>query len=248
MYDLTKENWVDYNYEDWLIHFKENDKARLQIDFSEEPVLTEEQRKLIFKSIKAFQMGEHSDGVYLAELAEKFGKEYNQPNYAETMNLFIKEENFHSAYLAWYLKHHNEPKAKRNKLDKTFRNLRHDGKLFTEIAVLVTAETIALSYYSALGNVADQIGSKDLRAICNQMLHDELPHIVFQTYTLSHFGNRKYRKFFRRFVMECTTIAVYLMYGKLLKAGGYNYRKFHGDNVAYLKQSFRMVSIMRQSF
>ena len=91
MYDLTKENWVDYNYEDWLIHFKENDKARLQIDFSEEPVLTEEQRKLIFKSIKAFQMGEHSDGVYLAELAEKFGKEYNQPNYAETMNLFIKE-------------------------------------------------------------------------------------------------------------------------------------------------------------
>ena len=208
MYDLTKENWVDYNYEDWLIHFKENDKARLQIDFSEEPVLTEEQRKLIFKSIKAFQMGEHSDGVYLAELAEKFGKEYNQPNYAETMNLFIKEENFHSAYLAWYLKHH----------------------------------------YSALGNVADQIGSKDLRAICNQMLHDELPHIVFQTYTLSHFGSRKYRKFFRRFVMECTTIAVYLMYGKLLKAGGYNYRKFHGDNVAYLKQSFKMVSIMRQSF
>ena len=248
MYDLTKENWVDYNYEDWLIHFKENDKARLQIDFSEEPVLTEEQRKLIFKSIKAFQMGEHSDGVYLAELAEKFGKEYNQPNYAETMNLFIKEENFHSAYLAWYLKHHNEPKAKRNKLDKTFRNLRHDGNLFTEIAVLVTAETIALSYYSALGNVADQIGSKDLRAICNQMLHDELPHIVFQTYTLSHFGSRKYRKFFRRFVMECTTIAVYLMYGKLLKAGGYNYRKFHGDNVAYLKQSFKMVSIMRQSF
>ena len=248
MHDLTKEIWVDYNYEDWLIHFKENDKARLQIDFSEEPVLTDEQRKLIFKSVKAFQMGEHSDGVYLAKLAEKFGKEFNQPHYAETMNLFIKEENFHSAYLAWYLKHHNEPKAKKNKLDKVFRDLRHNGKIFTEIAVLVTAETIALSYYSALGNVADQIGSKDLRAICNQMLHDELPHIVFQTYTLSHFGNKRSKRFFRRFVMECTTVAVYLMYGKLLKAGGYNYRKFHGDNVAYLKQSFKMVSIMRQSF
>ena len=140
MHDLTKEIWVDYNYEDWLIHFKENDKARLQIDFSEEPVLTEEQRKLIFKSIKAFQMGEHSDGVYLAKLAEKFGKEFNQPHYAETMNLFIKEENFHSAYLAWYLKHHNEPKAKKNKLDKVFRDLRHNGKIFTEIAVLVSRD------------------------------------------------------------------------------------------------------------
>ena len=244
MYDLTKEVWVDYNYEDWLAHFKENDKARLKLDFAEEPELTEEQRKLIFKSIKAFQMGEHSDGVYLAELAKKFEKEYNEPHYAETMNLFIKEENFHSAYLAWYLDHHNEPKAQKNKLDKTFRNLRHDGKLFTEIAVLVTAETIALSYYSALGNVADRIGSKDLRAICNQMLHDELPHIVFQTYTLSHFGNKGSIRFFRRFVMECTTMAVYLMYGKLLKAGGYPYKKFHGDNVAYLKQSIYMSSTL----
>ena len=248
MHDLTKEIWVDYNYEDWLVHFKENDKQRLQIDFSEEPVLTEAQRKLIFKSIKAFQMGEHSDGVYLAELAKKFAKEYNEPSYPETMNLFIKEENFHSAYLAWYLKHHNEPKAKKNKLDKIFRNLRHDGKVFTEIAVLVTAETIALSYYSALGNVADEIGSKDLRAICNQMLHDELPHIVFQTYTLSRFGNKRRVRFFRRFVMECTTMAVYMMYGKLLKAGGYDYKKFHGDNVAYLKQSFRMVSAMHRSY
>ena len=39
MHDLTKEPWVNYNYEDWLAHFKENDQARLQLDFSEEPVL-----------------------------------------------------------------------------------------------------------------------------------------------------------------------------------------------------------------
>ena len=239
-YNLKKEAWVHYNYQQWLTHFKENDKARLQIDFSEEPILTHEQRKLIFKSIKAFQMGEHSDGVYLTELAERFGKEYHEPFYAETMNLFIKEENFHSAYLAWYLKYHNEPMAKKNRLDKLFRKLRHDGRLFTEISVLLTAEIIAISYYSALGNVADRIGSKDLRAICNQMLHDELPHIVFQSYTLSHFGNRKA---FRRFIMECTTFTVYLMYGKLLKAGGYGYRRFHGDNVAYLKQSFSMIRL-----
>ena len=72
MHNLLKEVWVDYNYQQWLSHFIENDKARLQIDFSEEPILTPEQRKLIFKSIKAFQIGEHSDGVYLTELAEKF--------------------------------------------------------------------------------------------------------------------------------------------------------------------------------
>ena len=74
------------------------------------------------------------------------------------------------------------------------------------------------------------------------MLHDELPHIVFQTYTLSHFESRKA---FRRFVMGCTTTAVYLMYGKLLKAGGYNYKKFRKDNFAYLDQSFAMIEKMR---
>ena len=100
MHDLTKEPWVNYNYKDWLAHFKENDQARLKLDFSEEPVLTDTQRKLIFKSIKAFQMGEHSEGMYLVRLAEKFEKERNVPPYAETMLLFIKEENFHSAYLA----------------------------------------------------------------------------------------------------------------------------------------------------
>ena len=66
-------------------------------------------------------MGEQSDGVYLTELAERFGKEYNEPFYAETMNLFIKEENFHSAYLAWYLKYHDEPKAKKNKLTNCYK-------------------------------------------------------------------------------------------------------------------------------
>ena len=50
-YNLKKEAWVHYNYQQWLTHFKENDKARLQIDFSEEPILTHEQRKLIFKPV-----------------------------------------------------------------------------------------------------------------------------------------------------------------------------------------------------
>ncbi len=36
----------------------------------------------------------------------------------------------------------------------------------------------------------------------------------------------------------------YLMYGKLLKTGGYGYGRFRGDNVAYLKQSFSMIEKM----
>ena len=35
-----------------------------------------------------------------------------------------------------------------------------------------------------------------------------------------------------------------MMYGNLLKAGGYNYKKFRGDNFAYLNQSFEMIDKM----
>jgi len=232
---------VRYSYKDWLAYFRANDGRRLKIDFGQEPKLSKKARKLIFPSISAFQMGEHSDGNYLYEIAEEFGRTHKEPYYAETMVLFTKEENFHSSYLAQYMNYHKEPLAKKNKLDEIFRKLRHNGSLFTEIAILVTAESVALSYYSALGNVADEIGSQALRSICNQMLHDELPHIIFQSYTLSHFHNGFLKKLYRILAMELTTVAVYTAYGKVLKRGGYEFKRFRSENTGYLKQSFSII-------
>lgn len=245
MYDLSKKNWVLFNYQDWNAYFKRNDKRRLEVNFDKESEISKEDREKIFKSISAFQVGEHSDGIYLAKLALKFAQKEKEELYPETMNLFIKEENYHSAYLAWYMDHYGVKKAERNKLDKFFRMLRHNGNLFTEISVLVTAEIIALSYYSALGNVADKIGSPALRSICNQMLHDELPHIVFQSYTLSFYSNNNFVKLYRKLLMDCTTLAVYFMYGNVLREGGYDYKCFRKENIGYLNQSLFIVDMNR---
>ena len=241
MHDLLSESWAGYSYGDWLDHFRENDAHRLEQDFEYEPEPDRKTRKLIFPSIAAFRKGESSDGVHLALLAEEFGEKHGEPLYPGVMKLFVKEENFHSAYLAQYMKHHGEPEAKHSGLDRTFRKLRHKGSLFTEIAVLVTAEMIALSYYSALGNVADRIGSKALRRICDQMLHDELPHIVFQSHTLSYFSNSIFTYAFRRSLMGVTTLAVYAAYGRLLRRGGYGYFRFRRENMGYLRQSVNIV-------
>ena len=246
MYDLQKKNWIRFSYKDWYAYFKRNDACRLNIDFSDDQPIQIEDRELILPSVRAFQKGEHSEGYQFLEMAKKFSKEYDEPLYTEAISMFIREENFHSAYLARFMEHYGMQMERENTLDKIFRSLRHKGGLFTEIAVLVTAEIIALSYYSALGNVADKIGSPSLKAICGQMLHDELPHIVFQSYTLSHYSNDLWVRIFRRFLMERTSIFVYAFYGKLLKAGGYDFSRFKRANIGYLYQSFEIIKNMQE--
>ena len=246
MYDLFKKNWVKFTYRDWLAYFRRNDKRRLVIDFSGESLLDSKERDLIFPSVRAFQKGEHSEGYQFTEMAKKFAKNHNEPLYSDAIALFIREENFHSAYLAQYMNFYEVKKSTENSLDRIFRALRHKGGLFGEVSVLVTAEIIALTYYTALGNVADKIGTPALKQICKQMLHDELPHIVFQSYTLSHYPDNVVTRLFRQLVMECTTLFVYATYGKVIKLGGYSYKRFRRENVGYLAQSMKMVQVMKK--
>ena len=247
MYDLQKKNWVRFTYKDWLAYFNRNDKRRLEIDYSMESDLGEAEKKLIYPSIRAFQKGEHSEGYQFMELAKEFGHTYDEPEYSDAIQMFIREENYHSAYLANYMDHYDMKKAADNTPDKIFRTLRHKGGIFVEVSVLVTAEMIALSYYSALGNVAYKIGSPALLSVCRQMLHDELPHIVFQSYTLSHYSNSLAVRLSRKLLMEGTTLFVYALYGKLLSAGGYDYRRFRRENMGYLHQTFNIIKNLKSN-
>ena len=241
MYNLLTTKYVKYSYSEWLNELKQNDKCRLKIDFSEEPVLNLSERKLIFPSITAFQRGEHSDGIHLLYEAEKFAERYQEPDYLEVMKYFIREENFHSSYLARYMHFHREPLKKEIELDRIFREIRKSMGIFSEISVLVTAEIIALTYYTALGNVGEKLNSPALSAICQQMLHDELRHIILQSYTLGHLRHDKKVALFRKFLMENTTIAVWAAYGNVIQEGGFSYFAFREENFGYLEQSLHLV-------
>lgn len=240
MYNIKDSKFTRFSYDEWLRYLKRNDRERLKINFSTEPKLSSRDRRLIFPSISAFQKGEHSDGKCLAAAALRFAEKHGEPVYPDVMELFIREENFHSSYLAQYMNHHDEPLKKDNRLDKIFRRLRQSGGLFMEVSVLVTAEMIALSYYSALGNVGREIGSPALSAVCGQMLHDELPHIVLQSHTLGLLGGGALKVAFRKLLMELTTAAVWFAYGELLRMGGYGYVRFRKENFGYLAQSIEI--------
>lgn len=186
MQNINRPEWTKLNYIGWLAFFKNNDKYRLTIDEFSLGTLSEYDKKLIAPSIAAFQCGEHSEGISLKKYAEKFSKLYDENIYNEVIDWFIKEENFHSHYLYVFMKGENIPFSKKNRLDKLFRKIRQCSGIESEIITLVTAEIIALTYYSVIGDATD---SKELKKIWHQMLHDELPHIVFQSLQ-SHILNK----------------------------------------------------------
>ena len=237
MMDFTQDNKNQFQYEDWISYFENNDLSRLHLDFSEEKPLSEKAKRLVFPSIRAFQKGEGSDGKFLTQTVERYVEAGNPAAYRRAMQLFINEENWHSAYLKAYMDHYGIETAKKSVLDTIFRKLRHLGGIKCEVTVLVTAEMIALTYYNALSNCTD---SKALKQICKQMLDDEVPHIMFQSYTLSRFRPNRIDILLRTLLMNFTLLFVWCAFHKVYQTGGYSFTRFMRENHETLRQSVRL--------
>lgn len=236
MVNFTKSKMRAFSYAEWKAYFMQNASSRLVIPFQADK-LTEKEKKLIFPSICKFERGEHSDGKHLQNTAGIFAKKIHNKDYIDCIKLFINEENAHSGYLNLYMQHYNVHIKENIMLDNIFRRLRKLAGLRCEVIVLVTAEIIALSYYSALKDAAS---SHALKAICKQMLHDEIPHVIFQSYTLSHFKNRFYTRLARVILMEITSVVTWISCYKVFRQAGWTFKKFICNNLYYLKQSIEL--------
>ena len=234
MVNFTQSDLNRFQYQDWISYFENNDAKRLKIDFSEESILSPKMKRLVFPSVRAFQKGEGSDGRFLMRTVEDYVRAGGPAEYKRAMQLFVREENWHSAYLKAYMDYHGIEMAKRSALDAIFRKLRHAGGLKCEVTTLVTAEMIALTYYDALSRCTD---SKALKQICRQMLDDELPHIMFQSYTLSRLQPTWIDILLRSLMMNLTLLFVWCAFHKVYQTGGYRFTRFVKENNGYLRQS-----------
>lgn len=232
---LTNSEMNQFSYQDWADYFAKN--KRLSIDFSRETPLSKADKFLVFPSIQAFQKGEGSDGSHLMKTVDAFVQKTGEYAYRDAMAWFIKEENWHSAYLKKYMDYYQVKSLKKSFLDRVFRKLRVLGGLKGEVTVLVTAEMIALTYYDALAKSTD---SPVLKSICAQMLHDELPHIIFQSHTLQYFKNGPAFNLTRIIVMEITSLFVWGAFRDVFRAGGYCLGDFLRENMGYLRQSIQL--------
>ncbi len=98
------------NY-DWAAYFGRNARRKLLVEFTAENYLTEQERKLIFPSIRMFQAREASDGKHLMKTVERYVKKSRDEAYLEAMKWFIAEENRHSDYLTKYMEYYGDRKS-----------------------------------------------------------------------------------------------------------------------------------------
>ncbi len=227
-------------FKNWYLYYESNQNHFSKMNWIEKKELTDSEIKMVTSSLQQFQRGENSEGKSLF----KYAKGFNLDDYLKTIRLFIKEEQTHALVLGKFMELNGIEKIKGHWVDAVFRKLRKLASLENSVTVLVTAEIIAAVYYKALRDATDSV---NLQNICRQILVDEEMHINFQSFTLQQFYNRKGKfgkwraRFLHRFLMSGTIVVVWWQHKKVLKPGGYRYRKFKKEVWQELDRMERMV-------
>lgn len=156
----------------WLEYFKHNRANRVAIPWERGVAVEPHLRDPLIRSLQRFQVGEQGDGFHLKHSAKATG----DPTYAETISLFIDEEQEHSRLLAQLLRGMGAPLLGWHWSDACFVLVRRMSGLRLELMVLLAAELISKRYYRALYE-----GTEDpvLRATFAQISQDEVGHVDF---------------------------------------------------------------------
>jgi hypothetical protein len=219
----------------WFTHFSLRSMTALHVSSNAAAQLTEKERRTITPSIQQFQLGEGSRGLRLLERGQEFGRAENDLLFAGALDIFIKEEQQHSRYLASFMESQSIPLVKKHWVDTVFRGLRGLSGLELSLTVLVSAEIIAVPYYRALRGATK---SPILKMICNRILDDEASHLKFQASMLARVASarpavlqRAHRELHRLFLLG-TMIVVWSEHRAVFEAAGYNFHKFQDETLA----------------
>ncbi|MEP7253988.1 MAG: ferritin-like domain-containing protein [Ginsengibacter sp.] len=213
----------------WIEHFKSNAKIN-RIDWLQKPKLTAEERENILSAMRAWQLGETSDGAHLLKAANRYAKAIGDSYYVEAVELFIKEEQKHGNNLGRYLDEIGEQRLKKNWADTMFRKVRYyNSSMELWTLAVMTVESAAQVFYQALKDATE---CNLLKQICRDILIDEAFHIDFQCERFQIIYESKGRLskhvgfyFYRYFYFAVITL-VWFAYGKTFIAGKNDFRNY----------------------
>jgi hypothetical protein len=201
----------------------------LSIPWHQGVEFTAAERSAVARSIQIFQLGETGQGRHITRAADDYAKRTGDTLYPTALQLFIEEEHRHAALLGQVLDAAGIPRIRRQWSAGLFRKLRHLAGLELAICVLLSAELIAMIYYSALRRATRSIV---LRQVCQQILRDEVMHLKFQSERLAILRRRRSQRAqgmavgaqWMLFVGTCGIF--YCAHWRVLKAGGFSVRRF----------------------
>ncbi len=234
---------------EWTRSFAANISSMSHIPWDLGAELTDQDADWIIHSLRAWQLGETSDGSHLRAAASRYADANDDPDFVDCIELFIKEEQRHGHTLGLYLDLARIPRIVENWGDSIFRAIRYflpSMELFATVVIMV--ETIALIYYNAVRRATS---STVLRTICTQILRDEVIHIPFQYERLAILHRRRPRwlhsltMLLHRLLFVGVTAAVWFGHSKALVVGGYSFRSYWRAAWSKMRNNWRKMDPRR---
>ncbi|MGW2351019.1 ferritin-like domain-containing protein [Actinacidiphila glaucinigra] len=182
-------------------------------------------------SVQRFQAGEDGDGAHLIAKADAAGDR----DYARAVRLFVAEEQNHARLLARLLDAAGATTIDGHWTDRAFVALRRLLGLRLELLVLMVAEEVALRYYRALREGADD---ELTREVAGRILADEQRHVPFHCACLRASlaalpaPSRRAATAGWRVAVAGAAILVAVDHGRALRVLGVGRARFVADTVA----------------
>lgn len=221
---------------EWLDYFEWNKTNRRHIPWHDGVKLEFHLQRPLLRSLQRFQVGESGEGSHLRKQAATTGCAI----YRACIDLFIKEEQEHARLMAEVLKSQGTPLLTDHWTDNCFILLRRLFRLEHELLVLLVPEIIAKRYFRA---VHDATEDQVVRAMCQQILHDEEGHVAFHVDYLSR-AFRSYSLLKRavlmvawKVVFQAACIVVILDHRSLLRAARLSPAAFWWDCLMLLDEA-----------
>src|SRR4051794_20092422 len=176
---------------EWLAYFRANLAADPKVPWDRGAGVTPGELRAIARSLQAWQLGETSEGRHLRAAAARYAEAEGDPDFPAVADLFIGEEQRHGELLGQFLDRAGVGRRSRDWGDGLFRAARYClTSMETWVTPVVMAEVLAMIYYNAIRRAT---GAPALRAICAQLLADEVPHVRFQCERLAILFRRRSR-------------------------------------------------------
>ena len=219
--------------DEWKDYFLNNKSNLQKIVWSDNNLLSKDERECISSSIAKFQLGEYSEGKNLKDFCEKYAQQYEDKTIIEITNLFIREEQAHSYILKRFMDSNNIATLERHWTDNLFRSIRSLAGYELSITVLITAEIIALTYYDALSKATQ---SKLLKNICLKIIEEERQQVLYESMLLKSLRKQKLPLY--KVVIELghkclffsSLLLVLLDHRAVILRGGFTFHSFWSQN------------------
>jgi hypothetical protein len=214
----------------WVDYFAANEQWLLPTPWHLGAEVTPEELRSIARSLQAWQLGETSDGRHLRACAQAYALKVGDPEFPAAVEWFIREEQRHGESLGKFLDLAGVPRIQCDWGDTCFRAFRYAlVNMECWVTVVIMVENLALVYYAAIRSATR---STLLKRICQQILHDELPHIRFQYERLAilharrSWWLRQLTHLAQRVLYFGVVLAVWYGHKSALRAGGHSFGSY----------------------